>query len=83
MLTDDVADVNGVVTQKQVRFRVEFQPYRAPLPMSPAPDGPVRAFSLAPPQTGALCACTLTLVQEKGALSTFRAVYQRLRFEWR
>jgi len=79
---DDVLDVSGVVTQKQVRFRVEFQPYRAPAPVSPALESPTgRAFSLAPPPQ--LCACTLTLVQEKGALSTFRAVYQRLKCEWR
>jgi len=73
------ADINGVVTQKQVRFRVEFLPYRVPMPASPAFDGAV----LAPLQTGVLFACTLTLIQEKGALSTFRAVYQRLRQGWR
>ncbi|KAF8576382.1 Pkinase-domain-containing protein [Ramaria rubella] len=79
---DDMTDVNGVITQKQVRFRVEFQPYRAAPPASPAADSSVRTFALGP-QSGVVFACTLTLVQEKGALSTFRAVYQKLRMEWR
>lgn len=76
-------DVNGIVTQKQVRFRVEFQPFRTPIPLSPASDNPGRAISLAPFQPGMPFTCTLTLVQEKGALSTFRAVYQSLRSEWK
>ncbi|KAF8521245.1 Pkinase-domain-containing protein [Hysterangium stoloniferum] len=72
-------DAGGSLIQKQVRFRVEFQSRRVSLLVSPAIDGPCPPT----PQPGLKLASSITLIQERGALSTFRNICQRLRTEWK
>jgi len=89
---DDVLDVlTGIVVQKQTRFRIEL--YSAPStahsshsgassqqnPMSPH-FNPARYSMNKYMMSGSQCA--IVLIQEKGAVSTFRAVCRRLREEW-
>jgi len=76
---EDKSDAGGSLTQK-VRFRVEFQPYVVSLPVSPGIDG---AVPLSTPQPGSHFSSTMTLIQERGALSAFRHICERLRTEWR
>ncbi|KAA1472090.1 Pkinase-domain-containing protein [Dentipellis sp. KUC8613] len=64
----------GALVLKHVRFRIEF----AVPPPGTVPLSPRRGGSGSSPYS-----CTMVLAQEKGAVSTFRAVYQRLREEWR
>jgi hypothetical protein len=64
---EDVYDpATGHVVQKAVRFRVDFT----------VGGGSGSGGS------GGSGGCTMTLVQEKGSVSTFRAVCARLRAEW-
>ncbi|OCH86506.1 Pkinase-domain-containing protein [Obba rivulosa] len=91
---DEANDGSGPM-QKQVRFRVEFsagpaaqtysQPGTTPR-LSRDPTSP-RTSTLSPTRikfdTVSGYETVLGLVLEKGAVSTFKAVYQRLRNEWR
>ena len=94
---DDVLDAPiGTNTQKQTRFRVEL--YSAPVnayslhsgegatsrlfqqnPVSPHLN-PTRYSTNKYMMRGSQCA--IVLIQEKGAVSTFRAVCRKLREEW-
>jgi hypothetical protein len=83
---DDVLDApTGTIIQKQTRFRVEL--YSAPSssyysqqnPLSPHIN-PARYSMNKYMMSGSQCA--IVLIQEKGAVSTFRAVCRRLREEW-
>jgi hypothetical protein len=94
---DDVLDApTGNIVQKQTRFRVEL--YSAPGNQhSPYPgDRATSRFSQQNPISPNLnparysmskymmsgSQCAIVLIQEKGAVSTFRAVCRRLREEW-
>jgi len=66
------ADITGLIIPKSVRFRIEFLPHTRGSAMVP-PSSPLPAGNTT----------SITLVQEKGALSAFKAVYGRLRAEWR
>jgi len=81
---DDGYDpITGALVQKHVRFRIEFglpppvQSHHSLTPLSPR-----RGSGGSGSGSGIAYACTVILVQEKGAMSTFRAVYQRLKEEW-
>jgi hypothetical protein len=76
---------NGSGSQKGVRFRIEFTSLteRTFHPLSP----PTAVFppTLSKRRLGATAAgfeSALVLVQEKGSVTTFRALVQRLREEW-
>ena len=62
---------------KPVRFRVEFSPV-----LGYTHNPLLKAGSRASAKNSTPFAATLVLVQEKGALSTFKHIYQRLRAEW-
>lgn len=80
---------------KGVRFRVEFSPcapsspgsFYPPSPLSPTTPSGISsrksAKAIAGTATGGLYECAIVLVQEKGSVTTFRTVVQRLREEWR
>lgn len=63
---------------KPVRFRVEFSPV-----LGYTHNTSLKAGSRTSTKNNTPHASTLVLFQEKGALSTFRHIYQRLRAEWR
>ena len=67
-----ITDLTGQVVHKPVRFRVEFLPHSATLTLG----GDVVGGEKTPTVT------SITLVQEKGALSAFKVVCARLRQEW-
>ena len=80
------SDVTGIIIPKSVRFRIEFLPQAqwssstgstgsSNSPRSPNP-------SIRSQGTGSVIT-SMTMVQEKGALSAFKAVYGRIRAEWR
>jgi hypothetical protein len=92
---DDVLDgPTGIIVQKQTRFRIELYP--APGAHSPhAGEGASSQFYQNPvlPQVNSArysmnkymmsgSQCAIVLIQEKGAVPTFRAVCRRLREEW-
>lgn len=93
---DDVLDTStGHVVQKQARFRVEL--HSATGGTSPLSGGGTfsalsRQNSISPQPNSARHSmskymlngsqCAIVLVQEKGAVSTFRAACRRLREEW-
>ncbi|KAI0312160.1 kinase-like domain-containing protein [Amylostereum chailletii] len=70
----------GAILIKGVRFRTEF--------ISSLSNSGIQGVA-SPPRKGAALAptgpyqCVMVLVQERGATSTFRMVYYRLREEWR
>lgn len=87
----------NTLAQKAVRFRVEFSPvlgyihttsprasFDTPSFMSRSPHILSRADTDVE-KTGELVpfASTFVMIQEKGALSTFRSVYNRLTSEWK
>ena len=90
---DDIFDGNNVV-QKSMRFRVEVSPASS-YPFSGTT--PRLAQNPMSPQTGSMAAMrsrshieripgyetVIVLVLEKGSVSTFKAVQQRMRAEWR
>ncbi|KAH7886856.1 hypothetical protein F5I97DRAFT_2019117 [Phlebopus sp. FC_14] len=89
---NDLVDSNsGALIQKHVRFRVEFSPHLGG-PISPPPGlgaaaSPVSPNVLSPRYTlnrhaMAGFTCAIVLVQEKGSVSTFRALCRSLREEW-
>ncbi|THH17565.1 hypothetical protein EW146_g3281 [Bondarzewia mesenterica] len=85
---DDGYDpATGTLVQKHVRFRIEFV-------LPPGPQSGSNHGLLSPPRKNhfssgvgpreaGLYGCTMLMVQEKGSVSTFRTVYQKLREEWR
>ena len=93
-----IADVTGIIITKSVKFRIEFLPHANWTPASPhhghSPmsrrQGSAVSTSRSPAspnpsirsQPGGV-STSMTMVQEKGALSAFRAVYGRIRAEWR
>ncbi|WWC90046.1 uncharacterized protein L201_004977 [Kwoniella dendrophila CBS 6074] len=88
---DEIRDVSGIIIPKSVRFRIEFLPHQiwtntnhsnggnVNSPIIPNSPGGSR-FSTT---TNNMTTTSMTMVQEKGALSSFRAVYGRIRSEWR
>ena len=95
---DEIYDqVTGVVVQKQVRFRVEFGPCTTQTHTSPHSGGgdtfgvPLTPKLLTPrlmstpmspiPSSGGYTSM-VTLVLERGAVSTFKAIYLRVREMW-
>lgn len=77
--------MTGSITQKPVRFRVEFSPVLGYLQPATPRLSHIAVGSDITPAGGnniAPFASTLLLVQEKGALSTFKQIYGRLRAEW-
>lgn len=93
---DDVLDIStGHVAQKQTRFRVELHSATggtSPLPGGGALSALSNQNSISPHLNSVRygvnkymmsgCQCAIVLVQEKGAVSTFRTVCRRLREEW-
>ncbi|WWD10158.1 hypothetical protein V865_008292 [Kwoniella europaea PYCC6329] len=77
---DEIRDVSGIIIPKSVRFRIEFLPHSiwsSTTNNSHQPNSPIIPGSPRGTTT------SMTMVQEKGALSSFRAVYGRIRSEWR
>jgi hypothetical protein len=71
---EEIREANGLITSVRAsKFRVEFTVQTAASPMSP---------SLSPNDNRAQFATCLTLIMEKGAQSTFKAAYTRMRSEW-
>ena len=71
---EEIREANGTVSSARAsKFRVEFTVQTAASPMSP---------SLSPNDNRGQFATCLTLVMEKGAQSTFKAAYARMRAEW-
>ncbi|KAK4686621.1 serine/threonine-protein kinase HSL1, negative regulator of Swe1 kinase, partial [Tremellales sp. Uapishka_1] len=70
---DDIRDVSGNFINKGVKFRVEFLPHAqwTGSVVSPRLDAP-------PPSPRSQLTTSMTMIQEKGALSAFRAVYGRI-----
>ncbi|CAL1699251.1 unnamed protein product [Somion occarium] len=86
---DDVYDGNSLV-QKQLRFRVEIQSNPAGLssanPMSPTMNSFATAIPMrSRPNVDKLNGfeTVLTFHLEKGAVSTFKLLYQHVKLEWR
>ncbi|WVW83108.1 hypothetical protein I302_105126 [Kwoniella bestiolae CBS 10118] len=80
---DEIRDVSGIIIPKSVRFRIEFLPHShwsSSVPTTPVIPG---SPSPSPNPRGTTTTTSMTMVQEKGALSSFRAVYGRIRSEWR
>lgn len=86
----DIADIgkdsNGVLIQKEVRFRIEFTP--APNSSSTVPNNmstknglPHSKSSKAQASVGYVT--RVGFVLERGAASALKAVYTRMRDEWR
>ncbi|OCF36519.1 CAMK/CAMKL/GIN4 protein kinase [Kwoniella heveanensis BCC8398] len=76
-----VDEIRGITIPKSVRFRIEFLPHAVWSTTSPHHNS--GAVPGSPnPRTG-MTTTSMTMVQEKGALSSFRAVYGRIRAEWR
>ncbi|KDN42355.1 hypothetical protein RSAG8_06846, partial [Rhizoctonia solani AG-8 WAC10335] len=69
-------DLDGVLITKPVKFRIEVRSNSRILD-SPRLDVP------GTPLTGSPYPCVLVMTQEKGAHSTLKAVYARLRAMWR
>ncbi|CDZ98556.1 serine threonine-protein kinase [Phaffia rhodozyma] len=67
VFVNEIEDIDGQLLRKPVKLRVEFRPHA--LFQSPNPES-----------AGTLT--SITLVQEKGALSSFEVVCGRLRNEW-
>ncbi|TFK46841.1 Pkinase-domain-containing protein [Heliocybe sulcata] len=96
---DDIVDQMGIVLQKSVRFRVEFSPIQAGQAGSAArfvpPQVPVSSSRMSSHASSMLAkssmknvagtgvSCAMVLIQEKGAVSTFRLIYSRLKDHWR
>jgi hypothetical protein len=71
---EEIREANGTISSARAsKFRVEFTVQTAASPMSP---------SLSPNDNRGQFATCLTLVMEKGAQSTFKAAYARMRAEW-
>lgn len=71
---EEIREANGTITSVRAsKFRVEFTVQTAASAMSP---------SLSPNDNRGQFATCLTLVMEKGAQSTFKAAYARVRAEW-
>ncbi|KIJ59399.1 hypothetical protein HYDPIDRAFT_100793 [Hydnomerulius pinastri MD-312] len=93
-MNDLVDSNNGALIQKHVRFRVEFSsnspqargllspPLGAGASASPVSPSLASARYALSRQTMAGCTCAIVLVQEKGSVSTFRALCRWLREEW-
>ncbi|KZT23657.1 Pkinase-domain-containing protein [Neolentinus lepideus HHB14362 ss-1] len=95
---DDIVDQMGVVLQKSVRFRIEFSTIQGNQTSSGArflpPQVPVSSSRMSSHASSMLAknsaknlagmgyVCAIVLIQEKGAVSTFRLVYRRLRDHW-
>ncbi|KAJ1306225.1 hypothetical protein OPQ81_010932 [Rhizoctonia solani] len=73
-------DLDGVLITKPVKFRIEVKSNSRILdsPLVDVPGTPLSATS-----TGSPYPCVLVLTQEKGAHSTLKAVYARLRAMWK
>lgn len=84
---EDIHDeVTGVILQKQVRFRVEFSVLSvgngdifSSRTMSPK----LAQHPTTPTYNTGMFASAVVLVLEKGAVSTFKGAYFRLRESWR
>ncbi|WWC69471.1 uncharacterized protein I206_103412 [Kwoniella pini CBS 10737] len=82
---DEIRDVTGIIIPKSVKFRIEFLPntinnnngFNSPIPGSPNLIG----FNSSNSRT--TTTTNITMIQEKGALSSFKAIYGRIRSEWR
>ncbi|WVQ98704.1 hypothetical protein IAU59_005835 [Kwoniella sp. CBS 9459] len=79
---DEIRDVTGITIPKSVRFRIEFLPHAVWSTTSPHNINNSSNIVPGSPRTG-MTTTSMTMVQEKGALSSFRAVYGRIRAEWR
>ncbi|KAG9094697.1 hypothetical protein FRC06_010564 [Ceratobasidium sp. 370] len=75
---DKFHDLDGTLMTKSVRFRIEI---RSTGGSPTVVDMPLRSPMLELP--GTQYPCVLTMTQEKGAHSTLKAVYARLRALWR
>ncbi|KAF8546307.1 hypothetical protein OG21DRAFT_1527911, partial [Imleria badia] len=96
--TNEIVDgATGAVVQKHVRFRVEFSvgstqvgEFAAPTAGAGSSTSTGTSVTVSPRHASAFgkqamavgYACAIVLVQEKGSLSTFRAVCRWLREEW-
>lgn len=67
----------GHIVQKAVRFRIDFT-----VGGGGGGGGGTGRGSNSNSGSGSCSGCTMTLVQEKGSVSAFRAVSARLRAEW-
>ncbi|WRT67120.1 uncharacterized protein IL334_004086 [Kwoniella shivajii] len=78
---DEIRDVTGIIIPKSVRFRIEFLPHG----IWSSSNNHSNNSSINPPNSprSGMTTTSMTMVQEKGALSCFRAVYGRIRSEWR
>ncbi|KAG9127004.1 hypothetical protein FRC07_001029 [Ceratobasidium sp. 392] len=75
---DKFHDLDGTLINKYVRFRIEI---RSTTGSPTMPEAPIRSPMLELP--GTQYPCVLTITQEKGAHSTLKAVYAKLRASWR
>ncbi|KAG8772230.1 hypothetical protein FRC12_003198 [Ceratobasidium sp. 428] len=75
---DKFHDLDGAYITKSVRFRIEI---RSTVGSPSLPETPMRSPLLELP--GTQYPCVLTITQEKGAHSTLKAVYAKLRASWR
>jgi len=73
---EEVHDAEGNVMYKSVRFRLEFAPVINSRTSAPALTPTIDKFPSS-------CVSTVTMVLEKGALSTFKAVHGWLQAAWR
>lgn len=83
-------DLEGVLTSKPVRFRVEIRTVSRIIEGSPLLDVPMRSPALEVPSTPMTPLLSpspypsmLVITQEKGAHSTLKAIYARLRASWK
>jgi len=81
-------DPNGVLVQKEVKFRVEFSTvYELDTPTPTAKQPYPHKMSGGYKSKNSLGDCGYAsralLIQEKGALSTFKIVYQLIRDDWK
>jgi hypothetical protein len=75
-IEDAYDPATGHIVQKAVRFRIDFT-------VGGGGGGTGRGSnSNSNSGSGSCSGCTMTLVQEKGSVSAFRAVCARLRAEW-
>ena len=95
---DEVHDeITGALVQKQVRFRVEFGPCTTQIhanthsdggdtltvPPTPKPLTPrLMSTPMSPIPSSGGYTSMVTLILERGAVSTFKAVYLRVRETW-
>jgi hypothetical protein len=72
-----------MIINKGITFRAQITPHMSPSSSVPSPHPDIHNAAPRSPMFPFSEACTLSLIQERGAKSTLEVVALRLRQEWR